>query len=132
MLQKEEEVSQVKKTETKKNESKSTKQKEVVVFGAGKSILQKGKSIEAKSKTFDMLQELHQSKLRLLESQEITPIPVMLQQLASEGVPYEGIPYVIPQTNSLHAETQAEVRVRTILSAMNTIANMNCVPDGRC
>ena len=70
-----------------------------------------------------MLQELHQSKLRLLESQEITPIPVMLQQLTTEGVPYEGIPYVIPQTSSLHAETQAEVRVRTILSAMNTIAN---------
>ena len=85
--------------------------------------MQKGKSIETKSKNFDMLQELHQSKLRLLKSQDITPIPVMLQQLATEGVPYEGIPYIIPQTSSLHAETQAEVRIRTILSAMNTLSN---------
>ena len=47
----------------------------------------------------------------------------MLQQLPTEGVPYEGIPYVIPQASSSHAETQAEVQIRTILSAMNTLSN---------
>ena len=120
---KEEEVSQVTKAETKTSESKAIKQKEVVVFGARKSILQKGKSTEVKSKKFDMLKELHQLKVKMLESQDITPIPIMLQQLATEGVPYEGIPYVIPQTSSLHTKTQSDVKVRTILSAINTIAN---------
>ena len=47
---KEEEVSQVKKIDTKPSDSKASKQKEVVVSGTGKSVLQKGKSIEKKSK----------------------------------------------------------------------------------
>ena len=47
---KEEEVSQMKKSDTK-----ASRQKEVVASGAGKSSLQKGKSMEKKLKNFDML-----------------------------------------------------------------------------
>ena len=47
---KEEEVSQMKKSDTKASDSKASKQKEVVVSGAGKSGLQKGKSMEKKVK----------------------------------------------------------------------------------
>ena len=59
---------------------------------------------------------------KFLETQKITPIPVVLEQLSIDGLPYEGIPFVTPQTSSMNAETQAKVRFRTILSALNTIS----------
>ena len=118
---KEDEVSQ--KLELKKTEPEpSTKLKEFLVPDAVKSIEKKGKSTMALPSTKDILQDLHHSQVQLLENQKITPIPIVLKQFSTAKLPYEGIPFVQLHTSSLNAETQAEARVRTILSALNTIS----------
>ena len=122
---KDDEVSQFKKLETKKTEPKLSKQqKELVIPGTPRSILHKGKSPDAIPQTMDILQDLHHSQVQFLENQKITPIPMVLEQFSIDRLPYEGIPFVTPQIGSLNAETQAEVRVRTILSALNTISKV--------
>ena len=60
--------------------------------------------------------------MELLKKQRMTPIPIIFEQASTKKLPYEGIPFVTPKTSSLHDESQAEVRVCSILSAINTIS----------
>ena len=115
---KEEEVTQFKKPEPKTSEQP----KELILAGKAKSVLNEGKSTDSLPQALDQLQGLHHAQLKFLENQNITLIPIVLEQLSTDKVPHEGIPYITPQTSSLHAESQAEVRVRSILSAINTIS----------
>ena len=82
----------------------------------------KGSQVELIPQVMGQLQGLHHEQLEFLKKQNITPIPIVMEQLSTGKLPFEGIPYVTPTTSSLHAESQAEVRVRSILSALNTIS----------
>ena len=102
--------------------TKPEQHKELILAGKAKSVLNEGKSIELIPQAMDQLQRLHHEQMEFLKKQRITPIPIILEQIYTEKLPYKGIPFVTPTTSSLHDESQAEVRVFSILYAINTIS----------
>ena len=110
--------------------NQSDQHKELIPAGKAKSVFHEGKSIELIPQSMDQLQKLHHEEMEFLKKQKMAPIPITLEQESTEKLPYEGIPFVTPITSSLHAESQAEVRVCSILcSVINTISHSNCSND---
>ena len=95
-MPKEEEVSQAKKPE---------QHKELIPVGKAKSVLHEGKSTgkstELIPQAMNQLQRLHHEQMEFLKKQIMTLIPIILEQVCTEKLPYEGIPFVTPTTSQL-------------------------------
>ena len=72
-------------------------------------------------KSLHALEELHQQQMDQLNKQWMAPIPLILDQQFSDKLPYADIPLVVPRAQGNNADVQLEARVRTILSAVNTL-----------
>ena len=51
----------------------------------------------------------------------MTPVPLILDQRFDNQLPYADIPVVVPKAIRNHADVKREARVRSLLSAVNTI-----------
>ena len=72
-------------------------------------------------KAMDALQELHRRQLHKLTKQRLAPIPLILDHQFSDKLPYSDIPIAIPWAVGQNPEVTVESRMRSILSAVNTI-----------
>ena len=73
------------------------------------------------AKTQDSLQELHQQQADKLRRQRLAPVPLILEPQFAQQLTYGGVPVVVPRTVGLNADMTLESRMRSILSAVNTI-----------
>ena len=73
------------------------------------------------AKSFDALQELHQKQLDKLKKQRMAPVPIVLEPQFTHNITYGNIPVLVPQSVGLHADLNLESRMRSILTAVNTI-----------
>ena len=106
-LVKEEEVSQKKpaKVDLRVTPAKPPKPVDVVLHG----------------KTQDSLQELHQQQVDKLKRQRMAPVPLILEPQFNQLLTYGNAPVVVPRSVGLNADLNLESRMRSILSAVNTI-----------
>lgn len=72
-------------------------------------------------KSLHALDELHQQQVEHLKKQRMAPIPLILEQQFNDKISYVDISLVVPRAQGNHVDVQLEARLRTILSAVNTL-----------
>ena len=73
------------------------------------------------TKTPNVLQELHQQQLNKLKKQRMAPILLVLEPQFTQNITYGNIPVIVPRSVGMNLDLNLASRMRSILTAVNTI-----------